>query len=407
MKIKRFEAANVQEALQAVKRELGPDAVILASRELRKTGGVFGLLGRPRVEVTAAIDRPDPEERTAPGDFTAALGQAERAYRDVLATEVAESEAELRQELRDLKEAVAGLRAERGPDPDLGARLSETCASLKGLLDALMEQQQQKELSESQRVLVNLFFRMIANGLDQPTAIGLFKAVKSKLPAGDQAQAGFVRELAQQLILGRVRVAAAAPVVKETRVIALVGPTGVGKTTTIAKLAAHHGRKKARIVTLDHTRVGAAEPLRALGKLIQVPVEELKSVAQLRELVGRHQGDSGVILVDTAGRSPFNADHVAELKGLAQAGVAVEIHLVLASTTKPSDLCDIVDRFSVIPIQYLLFTKMDETRTHAPIFATMHKKGKPISYLTTGQRVPEDIEAASPRRIADLVLGQA
>jgi flagellar biosynthesis protein FlhF len=405
MRIKKFEAFEMSEALRAVRKEMGPDAVILSTREFRKNGGVFGLLGRPMVEVTAAMEPPDPEGRRtgkAPGDFGAVLEEIRRAGASDGATP------SIQGELNAIKEAIEALRA---PGPGQGARgllqLQETCAEMQEMLKTLTEhahrQRREREIAGAHPTLIALFDDLISNGVDPEAAMGLFDVMKRKLSEDDLWKEDFARRYLKDLI--QKKAPAPPPTSKDPKgleIIALVGPTGVGKTTTLAKLAANQFKRKVTLATLDTYRVGAVEQLKNYAKIIGVPVEVAFSGRELRERLARRK--EGLVLIDTAGRSHLNASQVDELKELGKMGLPVETHLVLSSNTKEADLNDIIDGFSVIPIHYLLFTKMDETRTYGLLFNAIRKKGKPVSYLTMGQRVPEDIERATPKRLTDLVL---
>lgn len=405
MQIRKFEAFELSEALRAVKKTLGPDAVILSTREVKKKGGVFGLLSRPIVEVMAAADPAsdpgeDPIKHTE--DFDHLLEEASH-------TEEADG-AHVREELRSIKESIVSLQGSMGMEQQPIDRLHEACTQMKGMLMALTvharRQQHQQELSNAHQTLITLFDAMVSNGIDQETAMGLFKAIKDRLTPDDLWREDFARSYLKQLIKGLVQVSGPLQAnAKTSKVVALVGPTGVGKTTTIAKLAAHqyHKKEKVTLATLDTYRVGAVEQLKTYAQIIGVPVDVAASGSELGERISRHK-EGGLVLIDTAGRSHLNSQHVSELKELGKVGVPVETHLVLSLNTRESDLMEIIDRFSVIPIHRLLFTKIDETKTYGPLFSVTRRKKKSISYLTMGQRVPEDIEAATQKRVADLVL---
>jgi flagellar biosynthesis protein FlhF len=194
------------------------------------------------------------------------------------------------------------------------------------------------------------------------------------------------------------------PAGKQT-VVALVGATGVGKTTTIAKLAAHYslveGRKVA-LVSMDTYRIAAVEQLKVYAQIIGMPVKVVHNAAELRPVL-ESLAEYELILIDTAGRSQKNASHMEELRAaLAQA--KCQTQLVLAASTKRSDLKDQVERFSKMGIDRLLFTKLDETSTYGSIFSIAAMADAPVSYLTTGQKVPEDIEVAQASRLAGILV---
>ena len=192
------------------------------------------------------------------------------------------------------------------------------------------------------------------------------------------------------------------------RTIALVGPTGVGKTTTIAKLAAkfrlthnlHVG-----LITLDTYRIAAVEQLRTYAQIIGVPLHVAADEAELRRAIERCRG-CDVVLIDTAGRSPRNADRLHELRDLIAAAQPHEVHLVLASTCKQRELMETVARFSEVRTDHIIFTKLDEAVTFGTMINVARSVDKRLSYLTTGQEVPHMIEPTRPERLAALVMGE-
>jgi len=190
------------------------------------------------------------------------------------------------------------------------------------------------------------------------------------------------------------------------KIWAFVGPTGVGKTTTLAKVAAHfmmRFNKRIALITLDTYRIGGIEQLQTYARILRLPFEIASDAETLKEAIGRHQ-DCDLLLLDTAGRNPHRQDQLEEMRGILSADPGVENHLVLSATTKEGDLATIVQQFSLLPIRSYVFTKIDETEEYTALFNQLLRYKRPLSYLTNGQKVPEDIEPASKSRIASLVL---
>jgi flagellar biosynthesis protein FlhF len=190
------------------------------------------------------------------------------------------------------------------------------------------------------------------------------------------------------------------------RVAALVGPTGVGKTTTVAKLAAYaqlHLKQKVALLTLDTYRMAAVDQLQQYAQILQVPLHVALTVEDLRSALRFYQ-DRALVLIDTPGHSPKDTETLNQLRGLLDELPEVETHLVLSATTKPRDLTEIATRYEPLHPTRLLFTKLDETSTYGPILSTLARVKKPLSYLGTGQEVPEALELATSRRVADLIL---
>lgn len=189
------------------------------------------------------------------------------------------------------------------------------------------------------------------------------------------------------------------------KVWAFVGPTGVGKTTTIAKLAAlYHLRyqKKIGLITLDTFRIGAIEQLQTYAQILQVPLQVAKDRETLRKAI-KNSAQQDLVFIDTAGRSPQREQELEELREFLGLEEQVECHLVLSATTKDGDLMFTIQQFNIFPVKSYIFTKIDETRDHVAIFNQLWRFKKPVSFIANGQRVPEDIALATKGMIANLV----
>jgi CheY-like chemotaxis protein len=191
------------------------------------------------------------------------------------------------------------------------------------------------------------------------------------------------------------------------KTVVFVGPTGVGKTTTIAKIAAHCKLKEQRsvaLITLDTYRVAAVEQLKLYANIIGVSLEVALTKREALAFIRRRR-QTDLILLDTTGRSPMDPAGVDELHELLGLGHPIETHLVMSATTRERDLMDAMSRYATLPIDHLLFTKLDETTAYGNIFTMMQRTGLSLSYFSVGQSVPEDLEAVRPERLADLILG--
>ena len=193
------------------------------------------------------------------------------------------------------------------------------------------------------------------------------------------------------------------------RTIALVGPTGVGKTTTIAKLAATFKLKQGKqvgLVTMDTFRIAAVEQLRTYAGIIGLPLKVANNAAELREALDGYAADGvDAVLIDTAGRSPRACDKLDELAQILESARPHETHLVLSSTASQKVLLDTAERFACIATDRIIFTKLDEAVSCGVLLNVARRVGKRVSYVTTGQEVPHQIEAGSSDRLASLVMG--
>ncbi len=193
----------------------------------------------------------------------------------------------------------------------------------------------------------------------------------------------------------------------DPRVVVLIGPTGVGKTTSIAKIAANlklRQHKKVGLITIDTYRIGAVDQLRMYSQIIDVPLKVVLTPAELRQAIDSYD-QMDVILVDTAGRSQKDDLKLQELKTFLDAAKADEVHLVLSSTANHSHMLSAAERFKSIGVDRLILTKLDEAISFGVVLSVLRKVDASISYITTGQDVPDDIEVAGGQKLARMLLG--
>ena len=435
MLVKTFQAPTMAEALRLVKAELGPDAMILSTKK-EKQGGILGFFSKQVVKVTAAIDPHRPAPPPPPP-------VRERPERERTTKEEFENSmlAPLARELRDLREKVETMTKR---DEELRQRQSEQVAApvdqqgKTGDGGINLNNIPRQDLEEIKKLLLNTLVRSQEGGVKSvqwpDTAIQAaveIEAVAEKPPLvrelerqgiepdlqgkiietvntlpmgqGEETLKGRLGEAFGRLIrfAGNLRMKKNAP-----RIIALVGPTGVGKTTTTAKLAAMYALNrgnKVALITMDIFRVGAVEQLKTYTKIMGIPLEVASTPKELERAVERHS-DCDLILIDTAGRSHKDADKLEEMKGFLETTIQADIYLCLSATTKDRELEVILNRFSIFPISKVVFTKLDECESVGCIVNLLLKANLQIAYFTTGQRVPEDIEVATSEKLAELIL---
>ena len=433
MKIKTFHAATVTEALRTIKEELGPDAVILSTKSVKEPGGVLGLFGRDVVEVTAAIDfdagssssarrdAPAPPAKTQPTYHHPAFQDALRLSlrrsddgRDRLSVSPTAREASRAAESRVPEAATAAAPVQtvaREQSPPEVARLAEEVRGLRQLVEATLQPRKvgrRPLLKRLPPTLGSFHHDLVRSGMEAEAAEQLLADIAPTLTAGQDASEAAVRHAIHRALSNAVAVAG--PLLNGTeqkKTVIFVGPTGVGKTTTIAKLAAHYTLREQRsvsLITLDTYRVAAVEQLRMYAKVIGVTMDVALTKRDALDFI-RRRSRSELILIDTAGRSPLDEAGLQDLRDLVSLDHPLETHLVLSATTREQDVIGGVAGYAGIPITRLLFTKLDETRAYGSLFGIAKRSGLPLSYLSTGQNVPEDLETARPERIADLVLG--
>jgi len=419
MRVKTFEAASMQEALAVVKRDMGEEAFILSTRTKRRKS----LLGEETyIEVTAAVD-----EQPAAANGTYGLRDP-LASRPVevpkplqvkappppppLAPAPAPAPAPpvdlqpLRRELLEIKGAVEALKDVENRNTSILRELD----LMKAQLTRIQKQGMPQSQLQLPQTLLELYGDLVANDVDPFIALRLCEYTQRTLldqdgenPLDPEKARIFMRRIISDFI------PVAPPIQLEsgkTRVVALVGPTGVGKTTTIAKLAAYAKlelKQKVALLTLDTFRIAAVDQLHQYAEILQVPLHVALTVEDLKSALRFYQ-DRTLVLIDTPGHSPKDAEMMAQLRRFLDELPDVEVHLVLSATTKPRDLADIAQRFESLKPTRLVFTKLDETSTLGPLLSTLVRVKRPLSYLGTGQEVPQDLEMATSRRLADLIL---
>lgn len=411
MKIKEFEGSTLRECLNRIREDLGPEAVILETKKVKK-GGVMGLGARDAVRIVAATgivlageeriqggkrDAAAPVQRPA-----ASVGEMRRPER-VPRTQTFTLEAGMRGAARD---------ALSGRDADADARiavLQRELQALKAKVDTLDHAAvAARGPSSRQSASMEAWIRdqICRTGVDAALADELVERLPDLSAWSPEARAAVAVPALKEIMAGCVRVSG--PIAVEAgghKRVALVGPTGVGKTTTIAKLAAHYSvveKRRVGLLTVDTYRVAAVEQLKTYAGILGLPVHVAYSLDEVPEMLHR-LAQCELVLIDTAGRSQKHSGHVQELHQLLEMSDC-EAHLVLSASTKLEDLEHQMERFDSRRMDRILFTKLDETVTYGTIFTIAARSGMELSYLTTGQKVPEDIEVADSGKVAALVL---
>ncbi len=362
MKVKKFVASSMPEAMKMIRAELGNDAVILNSKVVHKKG-FLGLFARKNIEVIAAVD---PKPATPPVQKI----KEKRKER----TEPMRDE-QLLKEIHELKATIHQLSH--------GGELYPT--PLKMIDGHLIDQ----EISDDVRAmfmstLLQRWYTSGANASYEEVKQWLYEEIVQALSSLSFGGMSFQKKF-----------------------VNVVGPTGVGKTTTLAKTAADcviKHRKKAAFITTDTYRIAAIDQLKTYAKILNVPLEvcyNLDDFRQAKEKLASYD----IIFIDTAGRNFRNAQYVNDLKEMIDFNEEMETFLVLSLTAKWRDMKDIYTQFSIIPIHKFIFTKVDETSRHGAMLNMMIQCGIGAAYMTHGQNVPDDIVEATPQLVANMVTG--
>jgi len=352
--VKTFRGRDPKSALDAVKASLGDQAIILNTRE------VGGLWGKREIEITAVKSGDD-------------VPQNKKRRSVDVETEVAA----LRRIVEDLRAEIHGSRAEP-KSMSMSARVDAPAPQSK-VQQRLIERGVEPTLAGE---IAREAMRGSGGATEKDLTVALRQALRTRLSSGRSPWEG-----------------------EDRRLLALVGPTGVGKTTTIAKIAAHailDSRLKVSLVTVDTYRIGASEHIQRYGEIMNVPTHVARDEASLREAIFR-SGDAHLVLIDTAGRSDAAA-LAAQAQLLHKVG-GIECHLVLSAASGAREIRAAAKRFHAYKAQRLIFSKLDESDGPGAILSATTETNLAISCVTDGQRVPEDIHPASGQSLVDRVLG--
>jgi flagellar biosynthesis protein FlhF len=397
MKIKTFYAKTMSEALRNIKAHLGPDAVLLSTKEVPSRSGAWGRSSG--FEVVAANDNEDSVDVFTPSQAIAvARGNAQPPDSTSLETPRAEAPAE--------PYSPAILIKNHPPAKSKGAKGKKAAA--KPSPEITQETASGEEIPFKGRVPSDLYRDLISCGVEEWLARKLLHIACDSLTAGQKRSRPAMLRSISQAALKLLPGPFGDNGMPGKKIVAFIGPTGVGKTTSIAKLAAHlalQKKKKVVLMTLDGYRIGAIEQLKTYAGLMGIPFRFVGQVSDLpRAIEDNKQRD--YILIDTAGRGPRDLEAMSSLASFLKQSTGIERHLVLSATTKPSDMRKIMDQFEVCGPDHLLFTKLDETSTPGPILNELVRTRKAFSYYSDGQRVPDDLHAVPRERIIDIVLNR-
>lgn len=359
------QALTYTECLQKIRLKYGERAKVMMQKSVR-IGGFLGLFAREGVELTGILSAFSPSPPRQPLDF-------EEEKKKVL--------------------AAAGKT-----DPTLQLVLSEV-KTIKEKIDAQASAAGQGEKHPTLGRIEELLTR---NDFSAPYIKMILDRVKKELSLELLDDFDQVQDTVVEWIGEKIRIYSPPSPPRRPRVLILVGPTGIGKTTTIAKLAALYGVEpwarpalSVRMISIDSFRIGAQQQIKKYSEIMGIPVSCVESNDELRAALANNS-DADVILVDTIGKSPRDAVKLAEMKQfLGVCGSSAEVHLALAATTKYSDIKEIFQQFEPFNYRSVIITKLDETLQVGSILSALEEKGKSISYITDGQQVPRDIHPAT------------
>ncbi|QCR31814.1 flagellar biosynthesis protein FlhF [Lysinibacillus sp. SGAir0095] len=374
MKMKKYTAPSIAEAMKLVRAELGDDAVIINSKVI-VTKKLFGLIKQKNFEVLAGIDQVETKTMSPPLP-------------------------DLQTNTTQYKEPAEQLKLHI--DDTLSNELKSEIAELKLMMKSMQKHTIQSELPENFFPYIDFLKRQeLSEELITAISDELFVHQKQKnIPLTKEEMKQITKEVLRKFLsdlpMGGLSY--------EKKFINVFGPTGVGKTTTIAKMAARavlEKKKKIGFITTDTYRIAAIEQLKTYANLLQAPVEIVYNANDYKKAIENFE-HLDLVFIDTAGRNYKEAKYVDDLKRLINFDEEVESYLVLALTAKEQDMESIIQQFSEIPIGKYIFTKIDETNSIGTMYNLMIKYNKGLAYYTNGQEVPEDIEVADLDEVLEL-----
>lgn len=374
--MKKYVASSMSEAMKKIREELGSDAVILSSKPVFSRGFI-GFFKKRSIEVIAAIEPPSKKpiqkqkQKKLPAAYSASSIKIEKQLKNSDSAQV-----ELVKEIADIKNMMKGL----------GKTNTYYPLPLQPVSKILIEQEVDPLIQEE-------ILEKLVNKWHQNHGISDAETVSGWL------EAELVAKLSGVPNWG---------VTFQKKFINFIGPTGVGKTTTLAKAAADSilvHNKKVAFITTDTYRIAAIEQLKKYAEILNVPVEVAYNLEDFKRAAERF-ADYDLIYIDTAGRNFRNQEYVEDLSRVIDFTTEMETYLVLALTSKEKDMTDIYQQFSLIEIKQVIFTKADETSTYGTMLNFINQQQLGVAYLTYGQDVPNDIEAADPELIVKTILGE-
>lgn len=396
--------------LKMVKDELGPDALILSTKTIRS--GKLGF-GKSTMEITAAIDTQWSEQFPGGNSANIPVDDGIKERKDLLTYNAG---MHLNFSPKAQKEVVAEKQAAPVPPANnLQVEVDELKSMIKNLAQDMnrihVSGNRQPQESEAEHIdnsdLRSLQQRLFDYGISAENARTISSYARETLTVEELSdpfkQQQYIAETFANLLQTNDDIFPEG--VRQHR-IALVGPTGVGKTTTLAKIAASYissYSSSIALITIDTYRIAAVEQLKVYGEIMNIPVEVVLNPQQLEQMLLKHR-DKELILIDTAGRSPKDSLCIEELAGFLAPDLDIQKHLVLSATTRENELYEAMDRFASLDVNSTIITKIDECSTLGMLLDIQIRGSLPFSYITNGQRVPEDLLPANKEILTQLIM---
>ena len=372
MKIRRYMANNMQEALLKVKMDLGNDAVILNTRKVKRPG-FLSVFRAPLIEILASLEEEENENKN---------------IQDLSTPRVDELESKVKG-MELMLEKIYKQMSENAVQNTSNIVTTEKDTGYSRIYKVFIDNMRQNDVEED--IITEILDSLKRQGIDNNSSV-------------NEAFSVFQKELIKRLGASEEITVENQ---KKPKVIIFLGPTGVGKTTTLAKIAANFiikEKKKVGLITADTYRIAAVEQLKTYSEIMGTNITVIYSPKEMKDAIKKHEEDD-LVLIDTPGKSHKNKKHFDEIKEIVKNAEPDEAYLLISATTKMKDCKDIIKAYSFLENYKLIFTKVDETSSLGVVLNVKEITGKSLSYLTTGQSVPDDIEIADIENLSKKLLG--
>ena len=406
MKLLSFTADSPSNALKKAQLQCGEDALVVSTKEIQKKS-----LGKSAIyEVVVAVEEEKIEKRKEKTKKKSSdiLLDISKAAKQISQIENITSSKSVKEklELQTQKDKLDDSNYKEIKD-----EISRLSDKVKLIQEMFWEEKapQRGELNIPSE-FAEIYKKAKLSGMDQNDLDSIMELTLEHMPYNMRKNSKSVKRYFQVLLRKMIPIRLESDAQKDKkRIMMFVGPTGVGKTTTLAKLAARYSylkdkREKVGIITLDTYRIGAVEQLFQFAKMMRLPIEDVIDIGDFARAL-RSLSFCDTILIDTIGSSQYDKEKLAKMeKFLQNTEVDIDVNLVLSSGTKLEDLREIYNNFKYLNIDTIIFTKFDETKNFGNIFSLVKEVSKPLSYFSIGQEVPDDIMCASSEFLVDCIL---